>query len=50
MRRDLDHAHRAIVALLGEKAVIEQLQLDRARREPRAPSTTSPNTTVERQR
>ena len=33
MRRDLDHAHRSIVALLGEKAVIEQLQLDRAQRE-----------------
>ena len=29
VRRDLDHAHRSIVALLGEKAVIEQLQLDR---------------------
>ena len=34
MRRDLDHAHGALVALLGEKAVIDQLQLDRARREP----------------
>ena len=34
MRGDLDHAHRAVVALFGEKAVIEQLQLDRARREP----------------
>ena len=33
MRRDLDHAHRAIIALLGEKAVIEQLQLHRARRQ-----------------
>ena len=31
--RDLDHAHRTVVALLGEKAVIDQLQLDRARRE-----------------
>jgi hypothetical protein len=35
VRRDLDDAHRAIIALLGEKSVIEQLQLDRARRETR---------------
>src|SRR5271165_3982101 len=52
MRGDLDHAHRAVVALFGEKAVIEQLQFHRARREPggaehdesehqtRAPATT----------
>ena len=32
MRCDLDHAHGSVVALLGEKAVIEQLQLDRAQR------------------
>ncbi len=31
MRGDLDHPHRAVVALLGEKPVIDQLQLDRAR-------------------
>ena len=34
MRRDLDHAHRALVALLREKAVVDQLQLHRPGAEP----------------
>ena len=51
MRGDLHHAHRTVVALLGEKAVIEQLQLDRARRQSRSRrARTKPRTTAERQR
>ncbi len=34
VRHDLGHAHGPVVALFGEKAVIEQLQFDRARHQP----------------